>query len=159
MNRLKLYGRRIAVLILISVPLIAIGGCQSLFASVYLSDKLAHNLVPADYPNSTLLQVGREGSSDHIWEYKTYYTTDNVAQVVAFFEQKLPGFTAFPSTTYSTAYVNSMIDASPFARVVSWVATAGQSDEHLPTVSIQIYPSSTKPIGTEIMIRIDWASF
>lgn len=53
---------------------------------------MAHALEPPVYPNSQMTYSWESGSSDKDWDRRYYHTTDEVGQVIAFYDRELPEF-------------------------------------------------------------------
>lgn len=136
---------------LLGVPLFL--ACCCIGAPVYnivRGEQIARSLMPPEYPGSTLIQVEQERFPNTRFEYRTYYTSDNVETVLAYMEQHMPGFTSDPPERYR----NHRHDNSLPSLITAILVQLGDIESGVPGVEVNLDEAQTT--GTEITIILSW---
>ncbi len=91
-----------------------------------------------------------------MWEETKYHTTDSVEQVMAYMNERMPGFRKVDDVWLPNPYyVNGRSDYSPLGVLASLAA----SPPFAPGVGVAIYPSDADPMVTVISVRYDWPAY
>jgi len=131
----------------------ALIACCCLGAPVYnilRGEQIARDLMPPEYPGSTLVHVEQERHPNTRSEYRTYHTPDDLETVLAYMEQHLPGFTQYSRERYG----NRIEDKSLPSLITALLAQFGDIESGVPGVEAELDEANTT--GTEITVILHW---
>ena len=139
-----------SIIFIFGVPALIAGCCLGApFYNVWRGEQIARSLMPPEYPGSRLIDVEQERIPNTRWEYRTYYTSDDLETVLAYMEQHLPGFTKHSSERYSTR----IEDKSLPSLITAVLVQVSDIESGVPGVEVEL---DADPAGTEITVILNW---
>jgi hypothetical protein len=129
--------------------------CGPLAVGLGASEVRARQFEAPIYPGSTQISHWRGGVPDKVWEEMVYHTPDSLALVVAYMDQRMPGFNkwsdpALPGPRYGNGNGRSI--RSP----LGWLASLLGCSTGVPKVSVIIAQSVENATITEITVSYHW---